>query len=235
MTVSLQVASECRYAQNDELLIGLTARIWDLLEEAVEHETRPAVVLSGGSTPVGLYNVLRELPLPWPTMDLCLSDERWVPIDDEASNEGMLERELIRDPGPAKLISMARRADTAEADAARVEAELRGRSEPWDLVLLGMGNDGHTASLFPGAKGLAEALAGERRCVAVEPVDSPNVRLTLTLQELLNSRRIILLLRGAEKWRVYREALEGDNINAMPVRAVLHQRQVPVDVYWSLD
>lgn len=235
MSLSLQVASECRFAQSDELLVGLAARMWDVLAEAVEQDNKAAMVLSGGSTPVSLYNILRELPLPWANLDICLSDERWVPVEDPISNEGMLDRELIRDPGPATFISMARQCETPEADAQRVENDMQQLSRPWDLVLLGMGNDGHTASFFPGADGLAAALSGKRRCVAVTPGGKSEPRLTLSLCELLNSKRIILLLNGAEKWRVYREALRGDDIEAMPVRAVLHQRQVPVDVYWSLD
>lgn len=234
MTLSLQVASECRFASSEDLLIGLAARIWDLVAEAVEQDNKAAMIVSGGSTPIGLYNVLRELPLPWEQLDFCPSDERWVPVDDPASNEGMLRRELIDEIDPATFVSMARQESTPQADAKRVEQVLETLSRPWDLVLLGMGNDGHTASLFPSAEGLTEALSGKRRCVAVTPAGQAHPRLTLSRSELLRSKRIILLLHGPEKWRVYREALRGDDVEAMPVRALLHQQQVPVDVYWSL-
>ena len=235
MTDMLKVASECRFAQADELTVALAARIWDLIEEATERQDPAGLVLSGGSTPVALYNVLRELPLPWHKMRVCLSDERWVGIDHEASNEAMLGRELLDADAGDVLISMARAGATPEEDADRVERELESISQPWDIVLLGMGNDGHTASLFPGASGLDAGLRSDRRCVAVEPVNAPEKRLSMTLRELTNSRRIILLLRGEQKWRVYREALAGTDVETMPVRAILQQNSVPVDVYWSAD
>ncbi|MDH3587993.1 MAG: 6-phosphogluconolactonase [Gammaproteobacteria bacterium] len=234
MSDSLQVESECRFARTDELTIALAARIWDLMEEAIERLGLARIVLSGGSTPVQLYNVLRELPLDWSSLRFCLSDERWVDTGHEASNEAMLRRELFG-AREVSLISMARTADTPEKDAQRVEQDLTAVDGPWDLVLLGMGTDGHTASLFPEAKGLAQALDGERRCVAVEPADAAQRRLTLTRREILNSRRIVLLLSGDAKWRVYREALKGSDVSAMPVRAILQQKQVPVDVYWSAN
>ncbi|MDH3647558.1 MAG: 6-phosphogluconolactonase [Gammaproteobacteria bacterium] len=235
MHTGLAVSSECRFQHNDDLTVALAARIWDLLAEAIEQYDEAGMVLAGGSTPVGLYNVLHELPLPWTSLKLCLSDERWVDVNDPASNEGMLMRELTPGMAAETLISMAQTTATPEEDADRVDRALRALSRPWDLVLLGMGNDGHTASLFPQADGLAEALNSEKRCVPVDPGNGGHTRLTLSKRELLNSSRIILLIRGQEKWQVYCEALSGTDVSSMPVRAILHQQQVPVDVYWSLD
>lgn len=235
MAKLLQVDSECRFAHFDELTIALAARLWDLVESAVEKQGRASIVLSGGSTPVPLYNILRELPLPWEALQLCLSDERWVTVDNDASNEGMLQRELLPGDPPVAMVSMARTVDTVAAEADRIDRELGELGARWDVAILGMGSDGHTASLFPHADGLTQALTSERNCVAVTPAEVEQARLTLTLRQLLNARRIILLLRGSEKWRVYEEALAGDDQESMPVRAILHQQEVPVDVYWAAD
>ncbi len=230
---TLQVNSECRYTHSADLTIALAALIWDTVEECVALRDRAQIVLSGGSTPAGLYNVLRELPLPWEKLAFCPSDERWVPVSDNASNEGMFLRELLGPDSPSRLLSMARTGDEPEADAERASAAIASLDNPFDLVLLGMGTDGHTASLFPGAPGLAEALEADAGCVVVRPESA--VRLTLSRRALLNSRQIVLLLRGADKWKVYQEALAGDDVSAMPVRAILHQDQVPVNVYCSFD
>ncbi|MBT8143670.1 MAG: 6-phosphogluconolactonase [Gammaproteobacteria bacterium] len=219
-----------------ELTVSLAARAWELVDEAISATDEAAIVLAGGSTPVPLYNTLRELPLPWSRLTIAPSDERWVGIDHEASNEGMLRREFFASSATdANVVSLARHEDDIERDAARVERALARRTAPWDFVLLGMGTDGHTASLFPGAPELPTALSAERRCVPVTPQTADHRRLTLSAAELLNSRRIILLLTGQEKWDVYREACADDDISAMPVRAILHQQQTPVDVYWSAN
>jgi 6-phosphogluconolactonase len=110
---------------------------------------------------------------------------------------------------------------------------------PFALTLLGMGPDGHTASLFPDAEGLTEALAPNApMCAAIRAVQSdvtgPLVdRMTLTLSAILNSQRVILLITGEEKLAVYQRAKTASDIQAQPVAAVLQQAQVPVDVYWA--
>ena len=106
---------------------------------------------------------------------------------------------------------------------------------PFDIVILGMGPDGHTASLFPGASRLIDAvdMNSGTLCMAITPVTAPHDRMTLTLPALLDSRQIYLHLSGEEKRDVYEMALRGDSFEKMPIRAVLHQDRVPVDVYWA--
>ncbi|MGH1381559.1 MAG: 6-phosphogluconolactonase, partial [Shewanella xiamenensis] len=104
---------------------------------------------------------------------------------------------------------------------------------PFDVVVLGMGNDGHTCSWFPCSAELNDALTTQALCVATNPTTAPHGRITLSKNAILNSRQIYLHLVGEQKLSVYRQALENDDVNAMPIRAVLAQRKTPVDVFWS--
>jgi 6-phosphogluconolactonase len=130
---------------------------------------------------------------------------------------------------------------TAHPHAAQAESEsnaaLAAMPRPFDVVLLGMGVDLHIASLIPGAGGVAKALdRNEPQLVrAVEPQDLAALgeRLTLTLRAILDSRWIVLLIRGEAKLAAYRQALSGRDVVSAPVRAVLQQVHVPVSVYWS--
>ncbi|MBT8132578.1 MAG: 6-phosphogluconolactonase, partial [Gammaproteobacteria bacterium] len=154
MAAQLSVNSECRFRHSDELTVTLAARVWDIVAEAIEQHDRASLVLSGGTTPAQLYRVRGELPMPWDQVQLCLSDERWVGIDDPESNEAMLLRELNLDVVQPALISMAKTTTSLQDEQERIEGALTGQDAPWDLILLGMGNDGHTASLFPDSDGL---------------------------------------------------------------------------------
>jgi 6-phosphogluconolactonase len=107
------------------------------------------------------------------------------------------------------------------------------KNEGFDVVVLGMGNDGHTCSWFPCSKEIELALSTDKLCVAVNPGAAPNPRISLSKTAILASRQIYLHIVGEQKLAVYRQALENEDANSMPIRAVLGQHKTPVDVYWS--
>lgn len=211
----------------------LAQRIGQALSLAISQRRTASLVLSGGNTPGPLFDALSELDLPWNQVQVTLADERWVTADHEASNEGMVRRRLLRNrAAEATMIGLVSDHPTAAAGATEVAQRLASIHRPFDVVILGMGTDGHTASLFPGAPELAAGLdpAAPLPCLAVHPPDAPHARISLTAKALIDSRWRILHLRGSEKWQVFRRAATDGPVEDLPVRKLL---QAGLDVYWS--
>jgi 6-phosphogluconolactonase len=165
-------------------------------EAAIAHHGRFLVALSGGSTPKALYERLHPDDLPWEKVELFFGDERKVPLDDERSNYRMVKTALLdRIPVTAHPL----------VDATAYDALLRDRG-PFDLLLLGMGEDGHTASLFPGSPALGEH---DRWVVEAPGVEPARERFTITAPVIVAARHILLLVGGKGKAEVLREVLEG--------------------------
>lgn len=208
------------------------------LQQDLDSAAEVTCLLSGGSTPRPLYERLREAPLPWTRIRPALVDERWVDTADAASNEGMLRTIFRQNPDfLERLQGMKGPAATAVAAQADCAAHYAALPLPWSLGLLGMGPDGHTASLFPHAQGLDAALHGTHLCQAIRAPASVvtgahTERMSLTLAGLLRARRLVLLFTGAAKWAVYRSALTCHDSDALPLAAVLQQTQVPVHVFY---
>lgn len=210
------------------------------LKAAIAERSEASLVVSGGSTPKALFEALSSRELRWGAVNITLADERWVEPDSPDSNEHLVRSTLLTGhAGAANFISLKSGDDAPAEGEAEVERRLAPMVGPFDVVVLGMGNDGHTASLFPGAETLPLALdhGSGRSAVAVTPAplpsNAPYPRMTLTLPRLLDSRWIVMLLAGESKRDVYRQALDGDDVYEMPVRAVLKQPDTPVATYWA--
>ncbi|HEV7431795.1 MAG TPA: 6-phosphogluconolactonase [Steroidobacteraceae bacterium] len=216
----------------------LAAAIATRLTRALERRPVASLVVSGGSTPYLMYAQLAELKLDWPRVQITLADERWVPIDDADSNERQVRASLLRHGAAlARFIGLKSNASQPEEAAAAAWAAVGAMPRPVDVVVLGMGEDGHMASLIPGAPELAAGL-DERAapaCIAVQPTTAPHARLSLNLAALLQSRKIYVQTIGALKKRVYEKARAAGPAQDMPIRAILRQNTVPVDVYWCPD
>ncbi len=224
------------HADKASLVTALADHIAGLIRDAVASHGRASLVLSGGTTPADLFARLDTYDLPWDKVYLTLSDERWVDLDDPASNEAMVRRTLSAAVAKGATVVGLKSVGATPADGlARTSSRLATMPRPYDLVLLGMGEDSHTASFFPGATGLAEALSGALglAVAAVTPAGGVPARITLTLPELLRSRAVALLITGDKKKAVLDDALKPGPVEAAPVRSVLHQTQVPVSIWWA--
>ena len=230
---------ELRFQTKAEMYQALAGEIAALLGEAVNARGAASLVTSGGTTPGPLYDLLSKTRAPWERVTMTLADERWVGFDNPLSNARMVRTRLIQDRASrAKLIGLKTAHAEPELAEPDVDAAVRAIARPFDLVLLGMGEDGHTASLFPHSQGLTAALntadpALARAIRPAGPPDAPPPRMSLSLRAILDSRRIVLLFTGETKWAVYRQALEHGAIEAMPVRAVLRQSHTPVQIWWA--
>ncbi len=193
-----------------------------------------SLVVSGGSTPVRCFEHLSTTPLRWDDVQVLMSDERWVPPDDKASNEGLVRRHLLRhEAGVASLLPIFNGNDTPVERCLSLEDQFEQVQRPFACTLLGMGSDGHFASLFPDTPDLAIALdaASEVAFMPIVTAASSHPRISMTLRALLDSNAIVLLIFGAEKRDVYGAAASGDV--SLPIAAILQQRAVPVHVFWA--
>ncbi|MGR0481486.1 MAG: 6-phosphogluconolactonase [Candidatus Electronema sp. V4] len=219
----------------------LTAALAEHLAAALRRDIAAqgwaSLAVSGGSTPVPLFERLSELDIPWQNVLITLVDERWVEASSPDSNEALVRRCLLKNrAAAATFVGLKTAAATAAVGAADCEARLAALPRPCTAVILGMGNDGHTASLFPCAPQLAEAadLRCGRRCAALRPQTAPHERISLTLPALLDTREIILHITGPEKKAVLEQALSAGLPEEMPVRFILRQQAAPVAVYWTV-
>ncbi|MEL6111297.1 MAG: 6-phosphogluconolactonase [Pseudomonadota bacterium] len=190
------------------------------------------LLVSGGSTPAALYKVLAGRSLPWQDIDVGLVDERWVSPSENGSNEAFVRETLLTDKAtPARFMGMWGDVPNPGAAAADVAADYASFSAS-DCVILGMGTDGHTASWFPHAQGLDQALDDSADAPIVSPIRAQESavtgpfldRMTVTLRTIRAARVCILLLAGDEKKAVYEQALTASSASAMPVLALLKAR-----------
>lgn len=235
------MVTEHLFNNRQEMIDALQAVCVKALNEAIENRGEASFMVSGGSTPEPLYKSLSHVDLDWASVYVALVDERWVDFDHDKSNEAFTVKHLIQNKAAvANLVGMKNTAATAEEGLADCEAAYQQLAQPFDITILGMGSDGHTASLFPHAKGLDAALnpVSTELCAAIianqsEVTGAITERMTLTLAGLLRSKSLLLLITGDEKLTVLRQAQAGTDINEMPIRAVLQQQQVPVMIYWA--
>jgi 6-phosphogluconolactonase len=222
------------YDDAEALAAGAADLIGRALADRLQAAGQARFVATGGSTPVHTYGQLGRRNLDWRNVHITLSDERWVDPASSDSNERMLRESLLQGPAAAaQLTPLWSAAPTPEAAAERAESAVEPLL-PFDVVLLGMGEDGHFASLFSGSPALAEGLDPEspRLCIGVPAAEPapPQPRISLTLRALLASRLIVLLTSGAAKRRVLQSALEGAHL---PVRSLLLQDRTPVRALWA--
>lgn len=228
------------FADRASLQRALLANTEFQIEKSIQQHGNASLMLSGGSTPKPLYQSLAASKLHWSRISIGMVDERWVDENHEASNEQFIRLNLLnRVNQPARFCRMKTQHATPFDAVSTVERHYTEIKSPYTLTVLGMGTDGHTASLFPHAKGLDYAINhAYSNCAAIEAIPSEvtgdfTQRMTLTLNAIKNSQLIKLVITGQEKYEVYRKALQGNDVFEMPIRSVLKQNQSPVVVYWA--
>lgn len=228
--------AELHFEQRDLLFDQLCATVVAQLKTAIEERGAASLVVSGGSTPKPLFARLAQQELAWAKVTVTLADERWVDENDAASNAKLVrENLLVGRAADATFLSLKTPESTPEEGEATLSDRLASLVEPLDVVLLGMGGDGHTASLFPKGDQLARALTGTggTRCCAMRAPGAAQPRMTLSAPFLLHARQVFVLCTGEDKRRVFEEARAGGPVEALPIRAFLQQTPTPVAFYWA--
>ncbi|WP_348672250.1 6-phosphogluconolactonase [uncultured Abyssibacter sp.] len=222
------------FDDRDALAQSLADTVADILRNAIETRQRASLVVSGGRTPVRLFGKLAAQPLDWSRVHVLPADERWVDESEPASNVGLIRRELARDEAAnAHVISLKTGHSLPESGQMVSEARVAEVGFPLDVVVLGMGTDGHTASLFPDAPELHGVLDSEHACEVVRPPSQPTARMTLTPVALNNARHQFLHIEGEDKRETFEQAAAGRDIQEMPVRSVIYERGPRLQVYWA--
>lgn len=212
---------------------ALARRVALALDAALRARGTASLVVSGGRSPAAFLHTLSQQPLDWSHVIVSLADERCVPTTHADSNAGMLQRTLLQgEAAHARFIRLYDGEPTAEAAVAPCLQRLTALPQTLDVVVLGMGEDGHTASLFPGSAALPGLLdASAPRVGAVHPARAPHARISLSLPALLDSRLILLPIAGRNKRAVIEQACAEGDAMRMPVAGIALQRNTPVEVF----
>ncbi|GEN28932.1 6-phosphogluconolactonase [Halovibrio variabilis] len=214
-----------------QLAEQLAEAVFQALHDDLSHQQRALLVVSGGSTPVPFFEALAAKPLPWERIDITLADERWVGMDSSDSNAKLVREHLLQgDAIEANFLPLTCDAATPEEGVDEVAKLAETLAWPASVVILGMGGDGHTASLFPDSLELGLALATEELLVAVRTPSQPQPRITFSADRLHQARRHILHITGDDKRAVLAKALNGDDVRQLPIRAFL---TCPLAIYWA--
>ena len=210
---------------------GLALIVAKQLSDAIDARGSATLVVSGGRSPVAFFQNLAKQKLDWSKVLVTLADERWVPVEHADSNAGLLKRYLLQGPA-AKAQFLSLYSATANLELAAEQADrLLAELPPIDVLILGMGDDGHTASLFPNSPNLADALKvdGTRRCYPMLAPTVPHQRLTMSRALLASAKTTVLSISGQSKLTTLSAALAGDDVAALPIRAFL---QPTLEIYW---
>ncbi|WP_416696246.1 6-phosphogluconolactonase [Candidatus Pseudothioglobus sp. Uisw_050_01] len=221
-------------ANNSESLASdLCQSIGEILIEEIRKKGHASIAVSGGSTPIPLFNELSLLNINWTKVDLTLADERWVDPKSADSNELLVRTHLIKNKASkVNFIPLKNDSKTVQDGQKNSEELLKNITLPFDVVVLGMGPDGHTASLFPCSEELSDAmdLNNPNMLVLTYPKTAPYQRICLTAKVIADSKNIFLHLNGSSKLHTLESAMKYKDSSKMPIYAFLENG---LSIYWS--
>ena len=218
---------------SESLVVDLARSISEILIDAINKSGRASLAVSGGSTPKPLFEELSLINLDWSRVDLTLVDDRWVDSDHKDSNELLVKTHFIKNKAArVNFVPLKNDAQSAKEGVALSEEALKNIAMPFDIIILGMGTDGHTASLFPCSDELPVGmdLNTMSNLVAITPKTAPYDRISLTAKSIFDAKKVILHLNGSAKLHTLEEAMNLSDSSQMPIYAFLENG---LDIFWS--
>lgn len=221
------------YESSRILVKNFVKEVSDILKDEITKKNSATLLVSGGSTPKLFFQELSKVEIQWEKVKIGLVDERWLLSSNKDSNAYLVKKHLLQNEAKnAKFIPLFIKDKECFSSDDLCSDIYEKEFLKCDILILGMGNDGHTASLFPQSKKLDEALDlnTNKFCISINPLTAPYDRMSLTLKSILNSKNIFLHIQKVEKLKVYKEALEKEN--KYPISKVLFNAK-KIKVYYS--
>lgn len=221
------------FKSSEALVATLSEKILTTLKRAIEQRGQACIALSGGSTPKKLFENLSKADMEWKKVIVTLVDERWVEPSSHESNENLIRNTLLQNRASlAKFIPLKNSAENVQDGVAITQKKLQ-EIDKLDVVVLGMGGDAHTASFFPHAEGLENALFTKELCCATKATVAPFSRITLSREFLLSTTELILHIEGEQKREVFDLACGSSDMKQMPIISMMQQNQPKLEVYYA--
>ncbi|UUO22284.1 6-phosphogluconolactonase [Colwellia sp. M166] len=223
------------FEQRELLDSALAEQVANLLSAAVKIKGKASLAVSGGSTPKGFFQALSKKKIAWHAITITLADERWVDIDSTDSNTKLVHEYLLQNEAiKAKFFHLKQGEALTEETLADLNLAAEQQLLPLDVLILGMGEDGHTASLFPCSDEIVQCLALDSEALLkVVPKTAPYQRISFSFAALAKSKTTFLHISGVSKKQVLAKAIAGQECKEMPIRAFLQAPDVNTQVYWA--
>ncbi|MGJ8693178.1 MAG: 6-phosphogluconolactonase [Thalassotalea sp.] len=214
---------------------ALADNIATILTKAIKHKGKASIAVSGGSTPKGLFKLLSEKDLSWDQVTITLADERWVDISSDASNTRLVHENLLVGKAAKAHFFHIKQGEELNAEVlSDLIFAADSKCLPFDVLILGMGEDGHTASLFPCSEQIDACFSpSTASLLKVKPTTAPHDRISFSFHSLIKSENIFLHICGDNKKPVLEKALSGSDVKEMPIRGFLQHPTVNTNIYWS--
>lgn len=224
------------FNSREQLDEALADNVTQILLSAIALKGKASIAVSGGSTPKGFFNILSNKDIDWKKVTITLADERWVELNSAASNTRLVHENLLQNNAScAKFFHLKQGETLCEETLADLNLAANSALLPFDIVILGMGEDGHTASLFPCSDQIVAGLDvnNKKSLMRVEPKTAPHQRITFSFAALKQSKHVFLHICGDNKKQVLDQALSNHDIFEMPIRAFLQDDNIDTQVYWA--